>query len=49
MVQTFILCGGKGTRISGGDPTVKKELVEIGDKHELDIRNVEYMLDVFEN
>lgn len=32
MVQTFILCGGKGTRISGGDPTVKKELVEIGDK-----------------
>ena len=32
MVQTFILCGGKGTRISGGDPTVKKELVEIGTK-----------------
>ena len=32
MVQTFILCGGKGTRISGGDPTVKKELVEIGEK-----------------
>ena len=32
MVQTVILCGGKGTRISGGDPTVKKELVEIGTK-----------------
>jgi glucose-1-phosphate cytidylyltransferase len=32
MVQTFILCGGRGTRISGGDPTVKKELVEIGSK-----------------
>ena len=32
MAQTFILCGGKGTRISGGDPTVKKELVEIGSK-----------------
>jgi glucose-1-phosphate cytidylyltransferase len=32
MVQTFILCGGKGTRISGGDPTIKKELVEIGDR-----------------
>jgi glucose-1-phosphate cytidylyltransferase len=32
MTQTVILCGGKGTRISGGDPTVKKELVEIGDR-----------------
>jgi glucose-1-phosphate cytidylyltransferase len=29
-MQTVILCGGKGTRISGGDPSVKKELVEIG-------------------
>jgi glucose-1-phosphate cytidylyltransferase len=32
MVQTVILCGGRGTRISGGDPTIKKELVEIGDR-----------------
>lgn len=29
-MQTIVLCGGKGTRISGGDPDVKKELVEIG-------------------
>jgi glucose-1-phosphate cytidylyltransferase len=32
VVQTLILCGGRGTRISGGDPTVKKELVEIGER-----------------
>ena len=32
MTQAVIFCGGKGTRISGGDPTVKKELVEIGDR-----------------
>ena len=31
-MQTIILCGGKGTRISGGDPGVKKELVEIGSR-----------------
>jgi|Deesub1362B_J571_1020462.scaffolds.fasta_scaffold05134_3 glucose-1-phosphate cytidylyltransferase len=28
--KVIVLCGGKGTRISGGDPTIKKELVEIG-------------------
>jgi glucose-1-phosphate cytidylyltransferase len=32
VTQTVIFCGGKGTRISGGDPTVKKELVEIGNR-----------------
>ena len=32
VIQTVIFCGGKGTRISGGDPRVKKELVEIGDR-----------------
>jgi glucose-1-phosphate cytidylyltransferase len=32
VIQTLILCGGRGTRISGGDPTVKKELVEIGER-----------------
>jgi len=32
VIQTILLCGGKGTRISGGDPTVKKELVEIGER-----------------
>ena len=29
-MKTIILCGGAGTRISGGDRTVKKEMVEIG-------------------
>ncbi len=29
-MQAVIFCGGKGTRISGGDQAVKKELVEIG-------------------
>lgn len=29
-MQTVILCGGKGTRLAGGDPSIKKELVEIG-------------------
>jgi glucose-1-phosphate cytidylyltransferase len=29
-MKVIILCGGPGTRISGGDPTVKKEMVEIG-------------------
>jgi glucose-1-phosphate cytidylyltransferase len=29
-VKVVILCGGAGTRISGGDRTVKKEMVEIG-------------------
>jgi glucose-1-phosphate cytidylyltransferase len=31
-MQAVILCGGKGTRISGGDPSVKKELVQIGER-----------------
>ncbi len=30
--QTVILCGGKGTRMGGTVNTVKKELVEIGDR-----------------
>ena len=29
-MKVVILCGGAGTRISGGDRTVKKEMVEIG-------------------
>ena len=29
-MKVIILCGGAGTRISGGDRTVKKEMVEIG-------------------
>jgi glucose-1-phosphate cytidylyltransferase len=29
-VKVIIFCGGPGTRISGGDPTIKKEMVEIG-------------------
>ena len=31
-MQAIVLCGGKGTRISGGDPAMKKELVEIGER-----------------
>ncbi|MFZ5915906.1 MAG: sugar phosphate nucleotidyltransferase [Chloroflexota bacterium] len=31
-MQVIILCGGAGTRISGGDRTVKKEMVEIGER-----------------
>jgi len=29
-MKVILLCGGAGTRISGGDRTVKKEMVEIG-------------------
>lgn len=29
-MKVIIFCGGPGTRISGGDPTIKKEMVEIG-------------------
>jgi glucose-1-phosphate cytidylyltransferase len=32
MIQTVIPCGGKGTRISGGNPDVNKGLVEIGER-----------------
>jgi glucose-1-phosphate cytidylyltransferase len=32
MIQTFILCGGKGTRIRGVDDDVPKPMVKIGDQ-----------------